>query len=67
MINPAFNELAVYPFWRLAKLLEGVSKPEGIDEIALQIGEPKIPQATGAGSAGSTGSDQRAAASGRHF
>ena len=44
MINPAFNELAVYPFWRLAKLLEGVSKPEGIDEIALQIGEPKIPQ-----------------------
>ncbi|MDA0655658.1 MAG: aminotransferase class I/II-fold pyridoxal phosphate-dependent enzyme [Proteobacteria bacterium] len=44
MKNPAFDKLSVYPFWRLAKLLETEAKPSGMDEIALQIGEPKIPQ-----------------------
>lgn len=43
MHNSAFEQLATYPFWRLAKLLENEPKAEGLDEIALQIGEPKIP------------------------
>ena len=43
MQNTAFNQLATYPFWRLNNLLENIPKPPNFDEIALQIGEPKIP------------------------
>ena len=43
MHNPAFDQLATYPFWRLNNLLEKVPKPDGFTELALQIGEPKIP------------------------
>ena len=43
MHNPAFDQLATYPFWRLNNLLEKAPKPDGFTELALQIGEPKIP------------------------
>ena len=40
-MNPDLSHLQPYPFERLAKLLDGVSPPDGLHSISLSIGEPK--------------------------
>jgi N-succinyldiaminopimelate aminotransferase len=42
-MNPDLSLLQPYPFERLAKLLEGVTPPEGLQDIKLFIGEPRHP------------------------
>jgi N-succinyldiaminopimelate aminotransferase len=42
-MNPDLSHLQPYPFERLAKLLDGVSRPQTLSEISLSIGEPKHP------------------------
>ncbi len=40
-MNPDLSHLQPYPFERLARLLDGVSPPAGLNAISLSIGEPK--------------------------
>ena len=42
-MNPDLSLLQPYPFERLAKLLDGISRPQTLSEISLSIGEPKHP------------------------
>jgi len=45
-MNPDLSRLQPYPFERLAKLLDGVTPPAGLETIRLSIGEPKHPTPT---------------------
>lgn len=40
-MNPNLSQLQPYPFERLAKLFDGVTAPQGLQPIALSIGEPR--------------------------
>ena len=40
-MNPNLSQLQPYPFERLAKLLDGITAPQGLQPIALSIGEPR--------------------------
>ena len=40
-LNPRLDLLTDYPFDRLRALLDGLQAPEGIEPLALSIGEPK--------------------------
>jgi aspartate/methionine/tyrosine aminotransferase len=42
--NPELDLLGDYPFQRLAGLLEGIPAAEGLEPIAMHIGEPQLPQ-----------------------
>ncbi|MDH3979984.1 MAG: succinyldiaminopimelate transaminase [Gammaproteobacteria bacterium] len=42
-MNPDLSLLQPYPFERLAKLFDGVTPPEALQEIKLSIGEPRHP------------------------
>lgn len=41
MSNPRLEQLHPYPFEKLATLKQGVIPPEGLEHIALSIGEPR--------------------------
>jgi len=41
--NPLLETLPDYPFDQLRSLLAGVEPPQGIEPIALSVGEPKLP------------------------
>ena len=40
-MNPNLSQLQPYPFERLAKLFDGITAPQGLQPIALSIGEPR--------------------------
>ena len=40
-MNPHLDELKAYPFERLARLKAGVTPPDGLEHIAMSIGEPR--------------------------
>ncbi|MDH5324738.1 MAG: succinyldiaminopimelate transaminase [Gammaproteobacteria bacterium] len=40
-MNPDLNKLKSYPFEKLLQLKTGITPPEGLEPIALSIGEPK--------------------------
>ena len=40
-MNPNLSQLQPYPFERLAKLFRGITAPQGLQPIALSIGEPR--------------------------
>jgi len=40
-MNPDLSRLQPYPFERMAKLLDGIKPPAGLETIRLSIGEPK--------------------------
>jgi N-succinyldiaminopimelate aminotransferase len=42
-LNPAFAHLHAYPFEKLRTLLKGVTPPQHLPPITMQIGEPKHP------------------------
>lgn len=42
-MNPHLSQLQPYPFARLREAMQGVSAPEGVVPVPLQIGEPKHP------------------------
>jgi len=42
-MNPDLDRLQPYPFEKLAALKAGATPPDGLDHIALSIGEPKHP------------------------
>ena len=42
-MNPHLSQLQPYPFVRLREAMQGVSAPEGVVPVPLQIGEPKHP------------------------
>ena len=42
-MNPHLSQLQPYPFARLREAMQGVSAPEGVAPVPLQIGEPKHP------------------------
>jgi N-succinyldiaminopimelate aminotransferase len=42
-MNPDLSRLQPYPFERMAKLLDGITPPAGLETIRLSIGEPKHP------------------------
>lgn len=42
-MNPRLTLLKPYPFERLNALMQGLTPPAGLNEIALHIGEPKHP------------------------
>ena len=39
-MNPHLSQLQPYPFARLREAMQGVSAPEGVVPVPLQIGEP---------------------------
>ncbi len=42
-LNPGLDKLHPYPFEKLTALLDGVTPPEGVEPIALSMGEPQHP------------------------
>lgn len=42
MINPRFEQLAAYPFSRLAALLAQETPPAGVEPLLLSLGEPRL-------------------------
>lgn len=40
-LNPRLDRLAAFPFRRLARMLEGILPPSGLEPIDLSIGEPR--------------------------
>ncbi|HFA6022267.1 TPA: succinyldiaminopimelate transaminase [Neisseria gonorrhoeae] len=42
-MNTLLNRLKPYPFARLREAMQGISAPEGMEAVALHIGEPKHP------------------------
>lgn len=41
MLNPRLDALMTYPFERLARLLDGISPPAGVEPISMALGEPR--------------------------